>query len=127
LLSLAEIKSEVDDLAQRIGASGFALPTYGHSEDFARPHIEVDDRRYYYVVVERGEELSRFTTSVLDELLYRVFESVTFTLAFDYELKHRVAGQDRRRVGFQRQTELLSALSPEWVRRSAQEHSQTLQ
>lgn len=126
-MSLEEVKSNVEHLAQRVGASGFVLPTYGHSEGFARPHIEVDDRGYHYVVVERGKELSRFTTTVIDELLYRVFENVTFTLAFDYELKHRVEGQDCRRVGFQHQIELLSALSREWARRSEQEHNQILQ
>jgi hypothetical protein len=63
LLSLEEIKSEIDDLAQRIGASGLILPTYGRSEDFARPHIEVDDSGYHYVVVERGQEMERFKYS----------------------------------------------------------------
>jgi hypothetical protein len=55
--------SEIDDLAQRIGASGLILPTYGRSEDFARPYIEVDDSGYHYVVVERGQEMERFKYS----------------------------------------------------------------
>ncbi len=42
--TLAGIKSEVDRLAAMIGATGYhALPTFGHTEDYARQHIEVDD------------------------------------------------------------------------------------
>jgi len=103
-----------------------SLPTYGHTEDFARPHIEVDSRGYHFVVVERGEELSRFTTRDLDDLLYQIFETTTFSLACDYELAHRIETQDCRRLSFQRQLELLSQLSEHWGRREAQEHEQIL-
>jgi hypothetical protein len=38
--TVAEIKIEVDRLATLIGAAeSRSLATYGHSEDFARPHI----------------------------------------------------------------------------------------
>jgi hypothetical protein len=125
--SLAEIKSEVDRRAALIGAAGHhSLPTYGHTEDGARPHIEVDSRAYHYVVVERGQELSRFTTHDVDELLYRIFQSVTSDLAFTYELAHRVEAQDCRRLAFQRQVELLSQLSPSWGERDADEHQRIL-
>lgn len=125
--SLTDIKAEVDRLAAVIGASGYhALPTYGHTEDFARPHIEVDSRGYHFVVVERGQEHERFTTGELDELLYRIFRSVTFSLAFEYELAHRIETQDCRRLGFQRQEELLARLSERWAERKAAEHERLL-
>src|SRR5437870_4904903 len=94
--TLTEIKTEVDRRAALIGAVGrYSLPTYGHTEDGARPHIEVDSRGYHLVVVERGQEQSRFTTRDLDELLYRIFQSVTHDLAFAYEWhtgsRHRTA------------------------------------
>jgi catechol 2,3-dioxygenase-like lactoylglutathione lyase family enzyme len=73
-------------------------------------------------VVERGQELRRDTTRDLDELLYHVFESVTFELACDYERAHRIAGEDIRRQLFARQLELLSSLSPAWAEREASEH-----
>ena len=90
MLTIAEIKIEVDRLAAKIGASGFCLPTYGCSEDGARPHIEIDPRGYHCVVAERGQELKRITTVDLNELLYQIFEAITFSLACDYELAHRV-------------------------------------
>ena len=125
--SLADIKAEVDRLAAIIGATGYhALPTYGRTEDFARPHIEADSRGYHFVVVERGQELDRFTTHELDDLLYRIFCGVTFSLAIDYELAHRIETQDCRRIGFQRQVDLLAQLSKQWADRQAAEHDRIL-
>jgi hypothetical protein len=124
--SLREIKKEVDRLAARVGASADLLPTYGYSEDGARPHIEVDARGYHYAVVERGQEISRITTSDLDELLFHVFAHVTFELASQYELKHRVKHQDFRRLMFRRQIELLTVLSPTWAEIESQSHERIL-
>ena len=124
--TLPEIEAEINRLAAKVGASGYTLPTYGRTEDGARPHIEADSRGYHYVVVERGQELRRNTTSDLDELLYHVFESVTFSLACDYERAHRIAGQDFRRQLFALQVELLSSLSPTWAEREASDHQRIL-
>jgi hypothetical protein len=125
--TLDEIKAEVNRLAALINASASMLPTYGYSDDGARPHIEVDARGYHYVVRERGEELSRLTTFDFDELLYDVFRDVTFHLAGKYELKQRVENQDSRRLIFKHQIELLSKLSPKWGEMNAQEHERILE
>jgi hypothetical protein len=127
MYSLNEIKAEVVRLASRIGTPDNLLPTYGHSEDGARPHIEVDSRGYHYVVVERGEEISRITTHELDELLYRIFEGVTFGLACEYELRHRVRNKDFRRLLFKYQVELLTRLSPKWGEIESQDQARILQ
>src|SRR5207237_3716677 len=83
--SLRDIKTDVAALACRIGASDQDLPTYGTSEDFARPHIEVEHGFYHYVIVERGVERDRLSDSY-DDLLYWIFRGVTHGLAFGYEL-----------------------------------------
>jgi hypothetical protein len=127
MMSLDQIKAQVDLLAARVGASEYILPTYGRTEDGARPHIEVDRQAYHYVIVERGQELERVTTNELEELLYTIFKGVTFSLAIRYELKHRIEGQDCRRIVFQRQVELLSALSAEWGERESRRHKEILQ
>jgi hypothetical protein len=115
-MTLDQIKTEIDRMANRLGASGVkTLPTYGYSEQSGRPHIEVDECGYHFVVSERGYESERLTTQEVDELLYYVFESVTHQLATKYELQHRVEDQDFRRLLFKRQIELLSILSPKWA------------
>lgn len=115
MTQLPQIKAEVERLAAKIGATECVLPTYGRSEDFARPHIEVDSRGYHYVVVERGQELRRVTTSNLDELLRHIFDSVSFELACSYELAHRIGTQDCRRLLWKHQLDLLQILSPAWA------------
>ena len=126
MLTLSEIKSQVDSLASKIDASGFVLPTYGRTEDGARPHIESDSGGYHYVIVERGQELKRLTTLELDVLLAAIFSSVTSSLSYSYELAHRVEGQDCRRIAFQHQIDLLSALSPDWAERESKRHNEIL-
>jgi hypothetical protein len=127
MLSLNEIKREVKRLARLIDTPDNVLPTFGYSKDFARPHLEVDAAGYHYVVVERGQELKRDTTSDLDTLLYNVFGTVTHELASHYEVTHRVEGQDSRRLLFQKQVELLALLSPAWANFKAMEHDKVLQ
>ena len=125
--TLHEIKSEVKRFAAKINASDDLLPTFGYSENGARPRIVVDERGYHYVVVERGQELSRVTTPELDNLLYHVLKDVTFELAGKYELKHRVENQDSRRLIFKHQIELFCRLSQRWGEVKAQEHERILE
>ena len=124
--NLGEIEVEIERLAATIAADQSMLPTYGYSDGSERPHIEVDARGYHYVTAERGHEFDRWTTSELDTLLYAVFRSVTFDMASRYELHHRVAGRDSRRLLFQRQTELISVLSPSWAERVSTEKAKLL-
>ncbi len=126
LLSLREIQTEVDNLVRIIYAQTEELPTYGFSRDFGHPHIEVDGRGYHYVVVERGEELQRRTTSNLDELLFWIFESITFDMAFRYAAENRIEGRDRRRIGFAKEEELLGLLNPQWAEKEKEIHTDIL-
>ena len=124
--TLSEIKASVDQFAERIGAPQNTLPTYGYSEHTARPHVEVDTRGYHFVIVERGEELERHTTSDLDELLYQIFTNVTFALSGKYERDHRTENRDPRKIMFKLQVELLTRLSSHWGDRESQAHKQLL-
>src|SRR5262249_39398765 len=98
--TLQDIETDVAARARRIGASHWDLPTYGVSEDGARPYIEVERGFYHYVIVERGIERDRRSSDRYEDLLYWIFSGVTFSLAFTYELHHRVEDQDCRRIAF---------------------------
>ena len=111
--SLRDIEADVAARARRIGASAHDLPTYGVSDDGARPHIEVEHGLYHYVIVERGVERERRSSDRYEDLLYWIFSGVTFSLAFSYELHHRVEDQDCRRIAFPKQIELMRQLGPE--------------
>lgn len=124
--TLAEIEAAVTETAARIRPREYYLPTYGRSEDFARPHVETSARDMSYVIVERGTELQRRTTTDLDKLLYWIFRDVTFSMAVDYEVAHRIEGQDFRILLFQHQLQLLHNLRPEWRHRYATEKADRL-
>ncbi|WP_462409856.1 Imm63 family immunity protein [Neobacillus sp. Marseille-QA0830] len=124
--SLEEIKELIERHAQSIHAPLHLHPTYGYSQDFARPHIEVDQKGYHYIIVERGVELKRVTTEELDELLFHVFDGITFSMALDFELDNRDNTQDFRRILFKKQEELLGIINKEWAVRKEREHEQIL-
>ena len=126
MLTLSEIEIKVYELAQKIGAPQNTLPTYGFSEQTDRPHVEISSLTYSYVVAQSGQEVSRYATRDIDQLLYKIIFDVTFGLAVSYAEKNRIENQDIRRVAFQRQVEFLTRLSPQWGARISQEQVQIL-
>jgi hypothetical protein len=126
-MELSEIKNEVDKLAAKIDVPEEYLPTYGYSEDFARPHIETDGIGLHYVIVERGQELQRDSTLDVAQLLYWIFESITFSMSTKYELENREANKDCRRLIFMHQENLLGQLNIKWQEKSNQEHQKILE
>jgi hypothetical protein len=126
MLTLADIQSTVNDLAAQLNAPANLLPTYGRTDDGARPHIEVEGGRYHFIIVERGEELERYTTGDFGQLLRRIFSSVTSPMSYTYERAHRVAGQDIRRLAFSRQVELMAMLDPQWAAHERRRHEEIL-
>ncbi len=120
--TLEAIEAEVERLAAEIDAPTAYLPTYGRSEDAARPHIEVTgDGGLHWVVVERGHEFERRTTLDRRELLYWIFVAVTSQMASDFELIHRRPDEDFRRLMFTHELGLLETLDEAWRTRRALE------
>jgi len=126
--TLNDIKQQVDKLAQKIQAPHFMLPDYGYSRQNAQPHIEIDDNngQLYFVVQERGEEFRRDFAHDMDDLLYRIFEHVTFEMASRFELNNRIENEDCRRQLFSKQEELLGILNTGWKERNQHDHRFTL-
>lgn len=125
--TLQDIKKIVDSLASKIKAAPNLLPTYGYSIDGAHPHIEIDkDQKLHYIIVERGQELERKTTSNIEDLMYWIFDDITFSLASIFELNNRIERQDFRRILFKKQEELLGILNESWKLKEEQDHIQIL-
>jgi hypothetical protein len=119
--TLKQIAAAVTQQAQRIGAPAHTLPAFGTAGDDGCPFIEVDASHYHYVVDERGQEISRQSSSNLDDLMYWIFADVTHQMGFAHELKHRIDGQDFRRQGFAKQLELLGKIDPALAERRGRE------
>ncbi|MEN3748509.1 Imm63 family immunity protein [Sphingomonas sp. HF-S3] len=122
---LPEIRARVRVLVDQVGAPPGDPVSYGGSRQDGTPHIEAGSR-YHFVVCERGNEFERRTTDDLDDLLYWIFDGVTFSMASNFEVKHRRTGEDTRRQLFAKQIEYLERLSPEWAARQEAEHAEIL-
>jgi len=121
--SLEQIERWIGRLASAIDAPPRHLPTYGFSEDFARPHIEAFGMNLAFVVIERGEELERHEFTETVDLLGRVFRGVTFNMAVDWEVRHRSEAEDFRRRLWAQQLVLLNRLHPLWAKQLAISHA----
>jgi Immunity protein 63 len=91
------------------------LPVYAIAPS-DRPRIEID-AAYHRVAIERGEETGRNGTRSLDELLFWVFEPVTFSIASAYAAARHEPANGYRRALFRRQLDLLGGLDPVWRER----------
>ena len=100
-------------------------PLFGTPQGDGSPYVEIGDA-YYFVVEERGIELERRETNDIDELLYWIFDGVTFSMSSDFELRNRRPGEDSRRQLFANQEELLGQLSGAWRERKQEEHKRIL-
>ena len=90
------------------------------------PHVEHRGQTYAYVVTERGTEYERRETRDPDELLYWLVSDTTWEAASQFELAHRVAGRDSRRLLFAKHVELLESIRAEWGSRKRQEYESVL-
>ncbi len=125
-MTIKDIENKVNQLAEIINADRNLLPTYGYSLDLACPHIEVNQIGMHYIVVERGQEHERKTTDNIDELLFWIFDNVTFSISVEFELKNRNETKDSRRMIFSKQEDLMGKLNNEWEERAKREHQAIL-
>ncbi len=123
-MTLSDVREQVETLGKRIDAPQMLYPTYGYSMDGALPHIEIDNAgTFHFVVVERGRELERQTTALPDELLFWIFDTITFSMACAFELKNRNHAQDFRRMLFSKQEALLGCLNVCWQEKKLSQHN----
>jgi hypothetical protein len=112
------IAAEISRLADLIGASGYDVVGCAPHVDAGYPYIQIcDDQQLHWIVKERGEELEHRTTRDADELLYWSFRTTTFSIATNWEARHRDESQDFRVGLWAKQAELLHQLNPLWAQR----------
>lgn len=106
------------ELLGRIGSSVGDHPVFFTRQDDGMAHLEfAADGSATAVITDRGQTLGRKRFEDEDALLYHLVRGAIWLMAVEFELSHRVEGQDVRRVIFARDLELMSKISPEWADR----------
>jgi len=114
MIDFSSLQKRVYELGAKGGLPSSYLRVYNASPQNGAPHIEMLHERYDWVVTERGEELFRSSTSDLDELLFWVLDGAASAYSFDYELGHRVVGQDFRKIAFAKREQVMRSIDPIW-------------
>jgi hypothetical protein len=121
------IKTTIDGYAKKIDAPESLLPTYGYSESYLRPYIEIDNRKTIHLKIKkRFWTIKKVSAIDLKHIIYSVFENVTETMAKDYEIKNRINKHDPRRLEFNKQEELLGLINPDYKKWIKNKHEKIL-
>lgn len=118
---LDDLQRSVGLIGEKLGAPKSLLLVRDRSPEDGSPHVEFKDDGFDYVSSERGYEVFRKHAGSLDELLFLIISGVAFEMAVEYELHHRVAGRDSRRVIFEKYISDLNKINPAWARKASDE------
>jgi hypothetical protein len=123
---LDDFEEEVKSIAKKIDAPEHLIPTFAISRHNGTPHIEITGREYHFVACERGTELSRQRTFDKKEILFWIFDAVTFSMANELELKNRRANEDSRIQLFEIQERLIGQIDPQFSEILHKKHQRLL-
>ena len=85
LLTLPQIEGKIREYAAIIDAPEEFIPTFGSSNQSGLPHIEIHDGRYLFIVCQKGDELSRESFDNTDELVFKVLQDISYSMASDLD------------------------------------------
>ena len=83
ILTLPQIEGKIRELTTIISAPEEFIPTFGSSNQSGLSHIEIDDGCYSLIVSEKSVELSRETFDNADELVFKVLQDISYSMACD--------------------------------------------
>lgn len=122
---LEEVKQRVYSLCEKIDLdiNSNLIPLFSESDHIFSEgaSIYVSNSKYYYVIMERGKINKKYESENLDHILYPLFESITFSLACDYELKHRRDDEDSRKQIWEKQLKLLGKIDARFEKKCEEE------
>lgn len=114
MLKIEEIRTKVVEIGTQIGLD----ETSSYYPAFSEPDkifnegasVYVTSTQYHYIIMERGNVVKHYKSEKIEDILYPLFENITFTLAVKYELEHRNTDEDWRKLMWQKQLALLEAI-----------------
>jgi len=127
MFNIDDVNKEVDCKGSIIDAPENLLWVRISPVGDGTPHVEIENSKAFYVSSERGVELFRKEVQSLDELLFLIFERITFRMACDFELKNRIENQDCRKIIFAKQLELIKKIDLKWETKISEEIDKVLE
>ncbi|MDL2274480.1 immunity 63 family protein [Oscillospiraceae bacterium OttesenSCG-928-G22] len=73
-----------------------------------------EDGYHYRTFGDKGNLINKPVTQSLVEITYRAIYDNVFWISTTYEVRHRVPGQDFRRLMFSKEMEMYTAIGPEY-------------
>ena len=123
---IEQLRKQYHAIAEQLSAPPQYVKFTETPQHDGSPHVEYEGNELLYVVTERGTRVEERRTTDPDELLFWLISGLTWQMASDFELSHRIESQDCRRQLFAKHLELLTAVKPEWARRKKQEYDKIL-
>ena len=126
---ISELKEQTINLGKRIGINEDSKIYPFFSEN--RPAISDGwyvfwNQQYVLVWMERNKEIKKVESKETTDILYSIFENITFEMASEYELNHRIENQDFRRILFDKELELINTIDESFANRLEKEIKQIL-
>ena len=125
-MTLRSISDRYHAIARDLAAPAKPVRFVTTPQHDGSPHIECIGGGFHYVVTERGSEPERRMTSEAEELLFWLVSDLTWALASEWEVQHRIEGEDFRRQLFRKDVELMSQVSEDWARRKKEKYEKIL-
>ena len=85
ILTLPQIEDKIREYAAIIDAPEEFIPTFGSSNQSGLSHIELQDGYYELIVCQKGDELSRESFDNADELVFKVLQDISYSMACDLD------------------------------------------
>ena len=117
VISSAELRQILETNFAKISSDLHLLPEINNSNYNCDPFIEIWQNGYYYICLERGEEVFRKQTTDLNELIFMVMEDLTFKMAWDWAKLEPKSNSDLRIPAFAKQVELMRTISLDYGNR----------
>jgi Immunity protein 63 len=124
--AIDELELQFQQIVQNMDVHPDVKQFHRYPQHDGGAHIEAIAGEFHYVVMERGQELSRIKSVNADDILYLLVRDVTRQLAMQYELSQRDDSRDGREIWMPYHVQLLAAIQPEWADRQAAEYAKWL-
>lgn len=111
-LELLDLEYEVLERCKRLNIPDICRPDFISDECDAKdsvPSVLFESGQYILLVIERGKKIREDKTSNYDEIMYIIFENITFQYAMEIVAKYNQTDDQRLEI-FTKQAEMMDEI-----------------